>query len=338
MEFPINIYLLSLVSAALVSALSLPLWRAWCRRTNHVDDPGHRKIHVEPIPLAGGLAVATGLFVPVLLGCILLFGGAWADSLANSLGMNSDSLEALRYGIEKRAVQLGAILFGALGMLVLGWWDDRHEMKAAPKFLGQLAIASLVAAVGVRVTLFVPYPIFGFVVTVLWILTLINALNFMDNMNGLCGGLGLIGCWFLGMSAAIHGQYLVAALAALSTGALLGFLPYNFPKASVFLGDAGSHLVGFLLAVLAILPSFHTPEHPNTLAVLVPLVILAVPLGDLVCVVIIRYRLGKPFWIGDTNHLSHRLVRRGLSKPTAVLVIWLLAGLVGIAGLAMLQS
>jgi UDP-GlcNAc:undecaprenyl-phosphate/decaprenyl-phosphate GlcNAc-1-phosphate transferase len=159
---------------------------------------------------------------------------------------------------------------------------------------------------------------------VLWILTLINALNFMDNMNGLCGGLGLIGAWFLGMSAAIHGQYLVASLAALSAGALLGFLPYNFPKASVFLGDAGSHLVGYLLAVLAILPSFHTPDHPNTLAVLVPLLILAVPLGDL-------------FWIGDNNHLSHRLVRRGLSKPTAVLVIWLLAGLAGIAGLLMLN-
>ncbi|MGV3755523.1 MAG: MraY family glycosyltransferase [Verrucomicrobiota bacterium] len=337
MEFPLNIYLLSLLSATLVSALSLPLWRAWCRRTNHVDDPGHRKIHTEPIALAGGLAVATGLFVPILFGLVLLFGGGLGESLARSLSLNSDSLDAIRYGIEKRALQLGVILFGAFGMLFLGWWDDRHELTAAPKFLGQLAIASLVAAVGVRVTLFVPYPIFGFVITVLWILTLINALNFMDNMNGLCGGLGLIGAWFLGMSAAIHGQYLVASLAALSAGALLGFLPYNFPKASVFLGDAGSHLVGYLLAVLAILPSFHTPEHPNTLAVLVPLLILAVPLGDLVCVVIIRYRLGKPFWIGDNNHLSHRLVRRGLSKPTTVLVIWLLAGLAGIAGLLILR-
>lgn len=337
MEFPINIYLLSLVAAALVSTVSLPLWRAWCRRTNHVDDPGHRKIHVEPIPLAGGLAVATGLFVPVLLSCFLLFGGSLADSLSNALGLDSESLDALRYGIEKRALQLGTILFGAFGMLFLGWWDDRYELKAAPKFLGQLAIAGLVAAAGVRVTLFVHNPLFGFVITVLWILTLINALNFMDNMNGLCGGLGLVGAWFLGMSAAIHGQYLVAALAALSVGALLGFLPYNFPKASVFLGDAGSHLVGYLLAVLAILPSFYTPEHPNTLAVLVPLVILAVPLGDLVCVVIIHYRLEKPFWIGDNNHLSHRLVRRGLSKPTAVLVIWLLAGLAGIVGLTMLR-
>lgn len=335
MSFPINVYLLALLSAAICSAASLPLWRAWCRRVNHVDDPGHRKIHVEPIPLAGGLAVATGLLVPVAIAAILLSGVS--SELLADLGLNAESIGALRHGIERRALQLGVILFGALGMLFLGWWDDRYEMKAAPKFLGQLAIASLVAAVGVRITLFVANPVFSFIVTVLWILTLINALNFMDNMNGLCGGLGLVGAWFLGLSAAVHGQYLVGAISMLTVGALAGFLPYNFPKASVFLGDAGSHLVGYLLAVLAILPSFHTPSHPNHLAVLAPLLILAVPLGDLVCVVIIRYRLGKPFWIGDNNHLSHRLVRRGLSKPTAVLVIWMLAALAGIAGLSLLR-
>jgi UDP-GlcNAc:undecaprenyl-phosphate GlcNAc-1-phosphate transferase len=335
MSFPINVYVLALLSAAFCSAASLPLWRAWCRRTNHVDDPGHRKIHVEPIPLAGGLAVATGLLVPVVIAALLLFGAS--GGLLTGLGLDTESIGALRHGIEKRALQLGVILFGAIGMLFLGWWDDRYEMKAAPKFLGQLAIASLVAAVGVRVTLFVANPVFGFVVTVLWILTLINALNFMDNMNGLCGGLGLVGAWFLGLSAAVHGQYLVGAISMLTVGALAGFLPYNFPKASVFLGDAGSHLVGYLLAVLAILPSFHSSAHPNHLAVLAPLLILAVPLGDLVCVVIIRYRLGKPFWIGDNNHLSHRLVRRGLSKPTAVLVILLLAALAGIAGLSLLR-
>lgn len=335
MSFPINVYLLALLSAAICSAASLPLWRAWCRRVNHVDDPGHRKIHVEPIPLAGGLAVATGLLVPVAIAAILLSGVS--SELLADLGLNTESIGALRHGIERRALQLGVILFGALGMLFLGWWDDRYEMKAAPKFIGQLAIASLVAAVGVRITLFVANPVFSFIITVLWILTLINALNFMDNMNGLCGGLGLVGAWFLGLSAAVHGQYLVGAISMLTVGALAGFLPYNFPKASVFLGDAGSHLVGYLLAVLAILPSFHTPSHPNHLAVLAPLLILAVPLGDLVCVVIIRYRLGKPFWIGDNNHLSHRLVRRGLSKPTAVLVVWMLAALAGVAGLSLLR-
>jgi UDP-GlcNAc:undecaprenyl-phosphate GlcNAc-1-phosphate transferase len=100
----------------------------------------------------------------------------------------------------------------------------------------------------------------------------------------------------------------------------------------VFLGDAGSHLAGYWLAVLAILPHFHTASHPGTLAVLSPLLILIAPLGDLVCVVWIRWRLGKPFYIGDNNHLSHRLVRRGWSRPDAVLIIWLIAALGGVGG------
>ena len=109
----------------------------------------------------------------------------------------------------------------------------------------------------------------------------------------------------------------------------MGFLPYNFPKASVFLGDAGSHLIGYLLAVMAILPHFYSSRNPHALAVLKPLVVLAVPLLDLLCVVIIRWRKRQPFYVGDTNHLSHRLVRRGLSKTGAVLTIWLLAALAG---------
>jgi UDP-GlcNAc:undecaprenyl-phosphate GlcNAc-1-phosphate transferase len=193
------------------------------------------------------------------------------------------------------------------------------------KFIGQLLIAGLVAAAGVRVTLFVANPIFSYAITVLWILTLINAFNFMDNMNGLCAGLGLIAALTFAALAALHGQYLVTTLGLMIAGALAGFLPHNFPRARSFLGDAGSHLVGYLLAVLAILPHFHTPQNPRPLAVLTPLLVLAVPLVDLVIVVIIRTARGQPFYVGDTNHLSHRLVRRGLSKTTAVLLIWLLA-------------
>lgn len=115
--------------------------------------------------------------------------------------------------------------------------------------------------------------------------------------------------------------------ALLVLGSLLGFLPYNYPKASVFLGDAGSHLVGYLMSVLAVLPHFYSPKQlePSRWAVLCPLLILAVPLADLVSVVWIRTRLGRPFWIGDTNHFSHRLTRAGLGRSEAVLVLWLAA-------------
>lgn len=319
LSFPTLSYLLAGCAGFIATGASVPLWRLWCVRLGIVDLPGHRKIHAEPIPLAGGLAVLTGLIIPIILGLISLRVGLFDSSMVH----------VLTYGFQRRQLQLIAVLMGAVGIVLVGWLDDRYELSPAPKFAGQALIALAVALAGVRVTLFVPSLAFSIVVTVLWIVTLTNALNFMDNMNGLCAGLGIIASFSFGMKSAVAGQYLVALLAFLCVGALMGFLPYNFPRATVFLGDAGSHLVGYLLAVLAILPHFYTRENPSYLAVLTPLLILAVPLFDLVCVVVIRWRAGQPFYIGDTNHLSHRLVRKGLSPTTAVLVIWLLAAVCG---------
>ena len=237
----------------------------------------------------------------------------------------------LGLGLSRRGGQLTVILLGAVGMVVLGWLDDKHELSPSLKFAGQLFIAAAVATAGIRITLFVHNLVFSYAITILWILTVTNALNFMDNMNGLCAGLGVIGAWCFAWGAAVQGQYLVALIAWLTCGALLGFLPYNFPKASAFLGDAGSHLVGYLLAVLAILPHFYSKQNANVWAVSKPLLILAVPLVDLTWVVLLRWRKGQPFYIGDTNHLSHRLVRAGCSKPDAVLIIWLIAAVCGMA-------
>ncbi len=324
MTFPATAYLLAVLGGALATFATLPLWRAWCVRTGLVDDPGHRKIHDAPIPLAGGLAVLTGLLLPLLAG-----------ALALQLGLfPAGAVEKISYGFEKRGLQLAAILAGALGMVLLGWLDDKHELRAGPKFAAQVGIALLVALAGVRIKLFPESPLSPVLscgVTVLWMLTVFTAVNIMDNMNGLCAGLGAIGAAAFGATAAMQGQYLVASLALLAAGALSGFLPFNYPKASAFLGDSGSHLTGFLLAVLAILPHFYTAQNPRPLAVLAPLLVLAVPLADMVCVMWIRWRAGKPVWEGDTNHLSHRLVRRGLGKPQAVAVI---LGLHAVAGAA----
>ena len=313
------LYALTGGAGAFVTLASMPFWRAQCRRAGHVDDPGARKIHDEPIPLAGGLAVLTGILVPLLLGWLALK-LHWLDAA---------TVERVAHGFHRRADQLAAILGGAVGMTLLGWLDDRFELRPALKFAGQVLIASLVAAAGVRITLFVPNALFSFAITVLWILTVTNALNFLDNMNGLCAGLGVIAAALFGLKAAMLDQYLVAALAFLMAGALLGFLPFNFPRASVFLGDAGSHLTGYLLAVLAILPHFHSAKNPNPDAVLMPLLVLAVPLLDLAWVVLLRWRRGQAFYVGDTNHLSHRLARRGFSRTQAVVLIWLAAAAAG---------
>jgi UDP-GlcNAc:undecaprenyl-phosphate GlcNAc-1-phosphate transferase len=214
-------------------------------------------------------------------------------------------------------------------MFVLGLLDDRHELRPAVKFGGQLLVAAGVAGLGLRVTVFVPSVAFSYAVTLLWILAVTNAFNFMDNMNGLCAGVGAIAALALALNAADSGQSLAAAVAFAVCGALLGFLPFNFPRASVFLGDSGSHVTGFLLAALAILPSFYSAQHPNRWAVLKPLLILAVPLVDLAWVVTYRWRLGKPFYIGDTNHVSHQLVRLGLSRAQAVMWLWVAGAVVG---------
>lgn len=324
LTFPANAYLAAFVSAFLTTLLMLPLWRLWCERVGLVDDPGHRKIHSTPTPLAGGLAVLTGLLLPILAAVLVL----------KLNGSRIASEDLLTYGLSKRALQLAAIVAGAIGMVLLGLLDDKHELKPAMKFTGQFLIALLVAAAGVRITLFVPNEVFHYAITILWLLTVINAFNFMDNMNGLCAGLGAIGAGLFAVIAALHGQYLVGLIAFLMCGALLGFLPHNFPNARAFLGDSGSHLVGYLLAVLAILPHFYDEDQPRRLAVLTPLLVLAVPLVDLAWVVTLRTSKGKPFYIGDTNHLSHRLVRSGATRPVAVILIWLVAA--GIGALALL--
>lgn len=326
MTFPEHIYLATVVGAFLGTLVSMPWWRRLCIRTGHVDDPGHRKIHDQPIALAGGLGALTGFLTPILAGLLVIALGLLPESALDQLG----------YGFGARKWQVLAIVAGAIGMVVLGWLDDRHELSPGVKFGGQLLLTAAVAASGVRITLFVPSVLFSYVITLLWMLTLINALNFLDNMNGLCAGIGAVAAGWFAAVAINNGQYLVALLALAIGGALLGFLPYNYPRASSFLGDAGSHLVGYLLAVLAILPHFYTEDSPNRLAVISPLLILGVPLLDLASVVVIRWRLGKPFWIGDNNHLSHQLNRRGFSRPTTVLLLWLGGGVLG--GLAYLLN
>ena len=323
MTFPFNFFIFAFAGAFLTTLLALPFWRNWCLRTNLVDDPGHRKIHDQPIPLAGGLAVLTGILLPLFAGAILLKLGVVKISSAN----------LIVHGLDRRALELAAIAFGAIAITFLGWLDDKHELKPLPKFAGQFLIALLVAIACKRITLFVPNIFFSYAITIVWLLTVINAFNFMDNMNGLCAGLGAIGAWKFGVIAGADGEYLVALIALLVCGALVGFLPWNFPNARAFLGDAGSHLVGYLLAVLAILPHFYTKQNPHPLAVLSPLFVLAIPLLDLAQVVIFRTVKRKPFWIGDTNHLSHRLVKLGLNRTKAVLLLWLAAAIVGLIAL-----
>ena len=174
MIFPFNFFLAAFAGAFFQTLLALPLWRKWCWQTNLVDDPGARKIHDKPIPLAGGFAVLTGILLPLIFGAIAIHFQIVKISSANLIA----------HGYEKRGNEIAAISFGAIAITFLGWLDDKHELKPLPKFAGQFLIALLVAVFSKRITLFVPSEIFSYVVTIFWLITIINAFNFMDNMNG----------------------------------------------------------------------------------------------------------------------------------------------------------
>ena len=323
--FPFNFFLAAFAGAFLTTLLALPLWRKWCLHTNLLDDPRDGKnydapkIHSGAVPLAGGFAVLTGILLPLIAGAGLIQFGLIKISFANLIA----------HGLERRGVELAVIALGAIAITILGWFDDKHELKPLPKLLGQFLIALLVALTCKRITLFVHSEAFSYAITILWLLTVINAFNFMDNMNGLCAGVGAIGAFIFALIAAANGEYLVAITGFLMCGALAGFLPWNFPNARAFLGDAGSHLIGYLLAVMAILPHFYTKQNLRPFAVLAPLFVLAIPLIDIAQVSLLRTFNKKPFWIGDTNHLSHRLTRVGLNRTRAVLLLWLFATMIG---------
>lgn len=318
------------VVAGLASAVSLPGWRALCRRWDHVDVPGHRKIHGRPIPLAGGFAVFSGWILGALLWPFL-------DTFLRFEGVRSGAFgERIDAGVTSAVV--GG---GALGMLLLGAWDDRKDLGAGVKFLGQGIIAAAVAAWGVRFPLPEGMAPLGFGLTVFWILTVTNAFNLSDNMNGLCAGLGLIGAaWISASSLLLHGRSDLAFAAALVAGGLAGYLPYNYPRASVFLGDAGSQSVGFILSVLSLQTLTTSPEElgrtaagtgldPGRWAWLGAFWAVAVPCIDLLFVSVARTLQGRPFWVGDTGHLSHRLARTRLGKAGAVALLWALGTLLG---------
>jgi len=325
--FPHGIYLISWFGAMVATLLATRFWLPWCLRHDWMDQPGPRKIHQTPVALAGGLAIGTAL--------ITVFAGAWLIVVFNLLP--GEAMINLDYGFRERGLQIIGLMGGMLIMLGIGLWDDKHLPKPGPKFFAQSIAALLVAACGIRITLFVGNPFFSYFITWFWILLVVNACNFVDNMNGLCAGLAAISALFFGIHSAIHTHYLVASLAITISGALIGFLPFNYPKAKSFLGDSGSHLVGFLMATLSILPHFYHEYQPNPLAVISPLPILGIFLVDFVWVVFYRLKIGQPIYQGDNNHISHRLHQNGNSQRRTVAILWLIQMLLGLCSLGLVK-
>ncbi|MCA9291604.1 MAG: undecaprenyl/decaprenyl-phosphate alpha-N-acetylglucosaminyl 1-phosphate transferase, partial [Phycisphaerales bacterium] len=228
-------------------------------------------------------------------------------------------------------------LLGAITALhVMGLIDDRRGLPAIPKLLVQIGAASvLVVWFDVRLLeLLGPVP--SVIVTIIWIVAVTNAINFLDNMDGLAAGVSAIAATLLMVACLVNHQWFIAATLALLIGGLLGFLVFNIPPARIFMGDGGSLVVGFLLAVLTARTTYLHPDlGGGWFGVFMPVIILAIPLYDLTSVTIIRLSQGKSPLVGDQQHFSHRLVQRGFSRRGAVFTIWGATAVTGIGGVSL---
>ena len=228
------------------------------------------------------------------------------------------------------------VLIAVTVMALIGLIDDRLGLPAWVKFAGQVAAALILVYFDVRVKLHLP-EVLNYMISLFWVIGISNATNFLDNMDGLCAGVSAVAAAFIVLIASINDQGLVAALGAAVLGACLGFLRYNFKSAKIFMGDAGSLFLGFLLAVLGVLLRF--PDSVNFVTWMVPLLMFGLPLFDMSLVVTSRLRRGvSPFTTAGKDHTSHRLVELGFGEREAVLILYLVGGVFGMIGMFVTQA
>jgi UDP-GlcNAc:undecaprenyl-phosphate GlcNAc-1-phosphate transferase len=288
-----------------------------------LDQPGHRKMHAEPMPLLGGVAIVGAFYLFALghIGSLMLltqFGDDWIeDRLLHFLG-------------EDAQIKVAGLLAGGFLIFLLGVVDDLVALKPWLKLVGQIVAAAVLVLSGMRVELFVLGDFWlSAGVTILWVVLLTNSMNFLDNMDGLCAGTCIIAClsFFLCVQS---DDTLVRVLLMMMVGASGGFLYYNISPARIFMGDAGSMFCGYMLATVAVLGTFHIESTPSRIAVAAPVLALSVPLFDTLSVVYLRWRNGQNIMLGDKRHFSHRLVDLGMSPKQAVEFIYLVAIVTGL--------
>lgn len=290
------------VASFLFAVTATPLVRRFALVVGFVDQPNARKLHSSPIPLLGGLAMYAAF-----VGAVVFFGG------------------------EQFINQFVGILLGATLVSFLGIWDDLRPMSAYVKLGGQVLGALILVITNVEVE-FLHNPVLNIALTVLWVVGITNALNLLDNMDGLSGGIAAIAAGFFTLLAALNGQFLVGGLAAALFGVSIGFLFYNFNPASIFMGDAGSLFLGFMLAAVGIKLRF--PTQTDTVTWMIPLFVLGIPIFDTTLVFISRLRQGKnPLTTPGKDHLSHRLLKLGLTTRPAVITIYAVSVVLGLVGL-----
>jgi UDP-GlcNAc:undecaprenyl-phosphate GlcNAc-1-phosphate transferase len=299
-------FLLMAAGALIVAIGGTPVMRQVALRLGVIDAPAARKIHSSPVPLLGGAAIYLAFILALFF------------------------LGDRRYINEVVGIFIGASLMSLMGVV-----DDKWGLGSYVKLAGQLLAAAILVYSGVQVRLFANW--LDIALTVAWVVGITNALNLLDNMDGLSGGIAMIAAVFFTLLAAMSDQFLVGTLAAALAGACAGFLIYNWNPAHIFMGDTGSLFLGFLLASVGIKLRF--PANSDTITWMIPLLVLAVPLFDTTLVFISRLRRGKnPLTTPGKDHISHRLAILTGSRREAVLICYLIAGASGLAAVFITQA
>jgi UDP-GlcNAc:undecaprenyl-phosphate GlcNAc-1-phosphate transferase len=313
--------LIVLIGSFFVSVLLTTLSRRLALKLGLVAHPQADRYHRKIIPLGGGIGIFLTLALSVLAAilvckCAAVYGPAKA--LMERIGIRPGDFLG-------RLGELSMLLFCSSVLFALGLWDDKRRTGPFLKLAVQLLVAFGAAFFAdIRIELFIENRVLTSLLSAVWIALLMNVFNFLDNMDGASAGIAAIVSSILFIAAASSGQILISGLALLLVGTLLGFLMFNFPPAKIFMGDAGSLVIGFFVAVLSLRTTYyHEAQSGVWYPVLLPLVALAVPLYDFVSVTLLRISQGKSPFVGDTQHFSHRLKRHGLTDTQTVLTLYL---------------
>jgi UDP-GlcNAc:undecaprenyl-phosphate GlcNAc-1-phosphate transferase len=278
-----------------------PLSRQIAMRLGVVDRPNQRKIHDDHRPLMGGMAIYLAFALSLLL-----------------------------FSPPQHLVELGAILSGAAFLAIIGLWDDRYGLSIKTRLVAMVIAALVLVAAGIQIRLF-KIPLLDIPLTVLWVLILTNAVNFLDNMDGLAAGMTGIAAGFFVVIGFMEQLTLVSSLAAALLGSAVGFLVYNFNPSSTFMGDMGALVLGFVLAVLGIKLKFGVQQADITW--MIPLLLLALPIFDICLVVATRLLEGRSPGQAGKDHTSHRLLSIGFSQRQTLFILYGACFLFGVLGL-----
>jgi len=326
----LSLALVSIVILASVVSLWVVSWvKFHAQGLRLIDIPNERKVHTQPIPRGGGLGIWLGVLSVFSIGTLAVALASYSPGvLPESI---PESLRQMVPGLWSKLSSIWLLLAGGSVVAILGLMDDRFGLDWRVRIAVEFAVAAaIVYGLQLQLTAYIDLPWLTPILSVIWIVMLINSFNMLDNMDALSAGVaaiisGMLALMLLTTSepSQREPQLFVAVMALALLGGLIGFLKHNWPPASIFMGDSGSYFVGYWIAVTTLLSTYSGSSGQAPHAVFAPLCLLAIPIYDTLSVIAIRLREGRSPFQADKKHFSHRLVELGMTKKQAVGTIYL---------------